>query len=105
MRSSKYCLREAMVAAQHPAVLLVDGVSSIGSLEFRQDEWSVDVAITGSQKGFMMPAGLGMVSLSPKAMERIETAGFPRHYFDLRPQVLHNGRVPDRDAVSRLSPT
>lgn len=83
-------LREAMDAAQHPALLLVDGVSSIGSLEFRQDEWGVDVAITGSQKGFMMPAGLGMLSLSPKAMERIETAGFPRHYFDLRPQVLHN---------------
>lgn len=83
-------LREAMDAAKHPALLLVDGVSSIGSLEFKQDEWGVDVAITGSQKGFMMPAGLGMVSLSPKAMERIETAGFSRHYFDLRPQVLHN---------------
>jgi alanine-glyoxylate transaminase / serine-glyoxylate transaminase / serine-pyruvate transaminase len=69
-------LREAMDAAKHPALLLVDGVSSIGSLEFQQDAWGVDVAITGSQKGFMMPAGLGMVSLSPRAMERIETAGF-----------------------------
>jgi alanine-glyoxylate transaminase/serine-glyoxylate transaminase/serine-pyruvate transaminase len=83
-------LREAMDAAKHPALLLVDGVSSIGSLEFQQDEWGVDVAITGSQKGFMMPAGLGMVSLSPRAMDRLETAGFKRHYFDLRPQVLHN---------------
>lgn len=83
-------LREAMDAAKHPALLLVDGVSSIGSLEFQQDQWGVDVAITGSQKGFMMPAGLGMVSLSPRAMERLETAGFKRHYFDLRPQVLHN---------------
>lgn len=83
-------LREAMDAAGHPALLMVDGVSSIGSLEFQQDAWGVDVAITGSQKGFMMPAGLGMVSLSPRAMDCIETAGFLRHYFDLRPQVLHN---------------
>lgn len=83
-------LRDAMDEVGHPALLLVDGVSSIGSLEFQQDAWGVDVAITGSQKGFMMPAGLGMVSLSPRAMERIETAGFHRHYFDLRPQVLHN---------------
>jgi alanine-glyoxylate transaminase/serine-glyoxylate transaminase/serine-pyruvate transaminase len=83
-------LREAMDDAHHPALLMVDGVSSIGSLEFQLDAWGVDVAITGSQKGFMMPAGLGMLALSPQAMERIETAGFARHYFDLRPQVLHN---------------
>jgi alanine-glyoxylate transaminase / serine-glyoxylate transaminase / serine-pyruvate transaminase len=83
-------LREAMDDAGHPALLMVDGVSSIGSLEFQLDAWGVDVAITGSQKGFMMPAGLGMLALSPEAMERIETAGFARHYFDLRPQVLHN---------------
>lgn len=97
-------LREAMDAAKHPALLLVDGVSSIGSLEFRQDEWGVDVAITGSQKGFMMPAGLGMVSLSPRALERIETAGFPRHYFDLRPQILHNdqGYFPYTPALAHL---
>jgi alanine-glyoxylate transaminase/serine-glyoxylate transaminase/serine-pyruvate transaminase len=97
-------LREAMDAARHPALLLVDGVSSIGSLEFQQDAWGVDVAITGSQKGFMMPAGLGMVSLSPKAMARIETAGFARHYFDLRPQVLHNdqGYFPYTPALAHL---
>lgn len=97
-------LREAMDAAKHPALLLVDGVSSIGSLEFQQDGWGVDVAITGSQKGFMMPAGLGMVSLSPRAMVRIETAGFARHYFDLRPQVLHNdqGYFPYTPALAHL---
>lgn len=97
-------LREAMDAARHPALLLVDGVSSIGSLEFQQDAWGVDVAITGSQKGFMMPAGLGMVSLSPRALDRIETAGFARHYFDLRPQVLHNdqGYFPYTPALAHL---
>lgn len=83
-------LREAMDAAKHPALLMVDGVSSIGSLEFQQDAWGVDVAITGSQKGFMMPAGLGMLSMSSAAMECAESTKFPRHYFDLRPQVLHN---------------
>ncbi|MEX2181006.1 MAG: aminotransferase class V-fold PLP-dependent enzyme [Gemmatimonadaceae bacterium] len=83
-------LREAMDAAKHPALLMVDGVSSIGSLEFRLDDWGVDVAITSSQKGFMMPAGLGMICLSPKALGCVEKAGFHRAYFDLRPQILHN---------------
>lgn len=97
-------LREAMDEAQHPALLMVDGVSSIGSLEFQQDAWGVDAAITGSQKGFMMPAGLGMLSFSPRAMERIETAGFHRHYFDARPQVLHNdqGYFPYTPALAHL---
>lgn len=83
-------VREAMDEAKHPALFIVDGVSSIGSLDFRLDEWGVDVAICGSQKGFMMPAGLGLLALSPKALARIETGGFPRSYFDLRPQVLQN---------------
>lgn len=97
-------VREAIYDAQHPALLLVDGVSSIGSLEFRFDEWGVDVAVCGSQKGFMMPAGLGMLCLSPKALARIEAARFPRAYFDLRPQVLHNdqGYFPYTPALAHL---
>lgn len=97
-------VREAIDDARHPALLLVDGVSSIGSLEFRFDEWGVDVAICGSQKGFMMPAGLGMLCLSPKALARIEAARFPRAYFDLRPQVLHNdqGYFPYTPALAHL---
>jgi alanine-glyoxylate transaminase/serine-glyoxylate transaminase/serine-pyruvate transaminase len=85
-------------------LLFVDGVSSIGSLEFQLDAWGVDVAITSSQKGFMMPAGLGMVCLSPKALERVETAGFHRAYFDLRPQILHNdqGYFPYTPALAHL---
>lgn len=97
-------IREAIDDARHPALLLVDGVSSIGSLDFRFDEWGVDVAICGSQKGFMMPAGLGMLCVSAKAMARIEQGRFPRAYFDLRPQVLHNdqGYFPYTPALAHL---
>ncbi len=77
-------VRRAMGAASHPAMLFVDGVSSIGSMDFRMDEWGVDVAITGSQKGFMLPAGLAIAAFSPKAIEAIETATLPRCFFDIR---------------------
>lgn len=97
-------VREAMDDAKHPALLMVDGVSSIGSLEFRFDEWGVDVAICGSQKGFMMPAGLGMLCVSPRAMALVEHGTYPRAYFDLRPQVLHNdqGYFPYTPALAHL---
>ncbi len=61
-------VRRALDAAGHPAMLYVDTVSSLGSLDFRFDEWRVDLAITGSQKGLMLPAGLGIVCASPRAM-------------------------------------
>ncbi len=77
-------VRGAMDAANHPALLFVDGVSSIGSMDFRMDEWAVDVAVTGSQKGFMLPAGLAIVGFSPKAMAALESATLPRWYFDVR---------------------
>ncbi len=97
-------IREAIDDAKHPALLLVDGVSSIGSLDFRLDEWGVDAAICGAQKGFMMPAGLGMLCLSPKALALVEQSNYPRHYFDLRPQVLHNdqGYFPYTPALAHL---
>ena len=69
-------VRRAMDAAGHPAMLFVDGVSSIGSMDFRMDDWGVDIAITGSQKGFMLPAGLAIVGFSEKAMAAIERAGY-----------------------------
>lgn len=59
-------VRAAMDAADHPALLLVDGVSSIGALEFRFDDWGVDVAVTGSQKALSLPTGLGLVCASDK---------------------------------------
>ncbi len=77
-------VRGAINTAAHPALLFVDGVSSIGSMDFKMDEWGVDVAITGSQKGFMLPAGLAIAAFSPKAAAMVETATLPRWYFDIR---------------------
>ncbi|MGA0541852.1 L-aspartate--glyoxylate aminotransferase BhcA [Neotabrizicola sp. VNH66] len=77
-------IRHALDAAGHPALLLVDGVSSIGSMDFRFDDWGVDIAVTGSQKGFMLPPGLAIVAFSPKAMAATETARLSRCFFDIR---------------------
>lgn len=84
VKSDIAAVRAAMDAAGHPALLLVDGVSSIGSMDFRMDEWGVDIAVTGSQKGFMLPAGLAIVGFSPRAMAAIESARLPRTFFDVR---------------------
>lgn len=64
----------------HPALLCVDGVSSVGSLDFRMDEWGVDVVVSGSQKGFMLPTGLAIVAVSQKAMELRGNADLPRTF-------------------------
>jgi alanine-glyoxylate transaminase/serine-glyoxylate transaminase/serine-pyruvate transaminase len=85
-------VRNAMDRAGHPAMLFVDGVSSIASLEFGFDAWGVDMAITGSQKGFMLPAGLGILYVSEKALARVDAARSPRAYFDLRPMREQNAR-------------
>jgi len=83
-------VRRALDAAQHPALLYVDGVSSIGSLDFRMDEWQVDLAITGSQKGLMLPAGLGIVCASPKALAARQQAKCPRAFFDFGDMLKAN---------------
>ena len=83
VKSDIGAVRQAMNAANHPALLFVDGVSSIASMDFRFDEWDVDVAVTGSQKGFMMPAGLAIVGFSRKAMDARATATLPRTFFDV----------------------
>ena len=90
VRSDIAAVRRAIDAAGHPALLYVDGVSAIGSLEFRMDDWGVDLAITGSQKGLMLPPGLGILGVSAKALARIESARSPRSYFDLRDQLKQN---------------
>jgi alanine-glyoxylate transaminase/serine-glyoxylate transaminase/serine-pyruvate transaminase len=77
-------LRRALDTAAHPALMFVDGVSSIASMDFRFDDWGVDIAVTGSQKGFMMPAGLAIVGFSARAMAAVETARLPRCFFDIR---------------------
>lgn len=68
--------------AKHPALLLVDGVSSIGAIDFRMDDWKVDVALTGSQKALSLPTGLGIVCASPKALEASKYAKSTRVFFD-----------------------
>ncbi len=82
VRSDIGAVRRALDAAGHPALLLVDGVSSIASMDFRFDAWGVDVAVTGSQKGFMLPAGLAIVGVSEKARHASRSAGLPRTFFD-----------------------
>src|SRR5881398_2445027 len=83
-------VRRAIDAAGHPAMLYVDGVSSIGSIDFRAQEWGVDCAITGSQKGLMLPAGLGIVCVSPKALAAAKRAECRRCYFDFADQSKAN---------------
>ena len=75
-------VRKAMDRASHPALLLVDVISSLGSVDYRQDEWGVDVTIGGSQKGLMLPSGLGFNALSDKAIKASSKAGLPRSYWD-----------------------
>jgi len=83
-------VRAAMDAARHPALLFVDGVSSIGSIDFRMDDWGVDLAVTGSQKGLMLPAGLGILAVSEKALAAARTATMRRAYFEFADQLAMN---------------
>ena len=84
VRSDIAGIRRALDAAGHPAMLFVDGVSSIGSMPFDMAGWGVDVAVAGSQKGFMLPAGLAILGVSPKALAAMEHATLPRTFFDFR---------------------
>ncbi len=90
VKSDIAAVRELLTKAKHPAMLLVDGVSSIASMDFRMDEWGVDIAITGSQKGFMLPPGLAILGVSPKALAAMETAKLPRTFFDFRDMLNTN---------------
>jgi alanine-glyoxylate transaminase / serine-glyoxylate transaminase / serine-pyruvate transaminase len=83
-------VRQAMDAAKHPALLLVDAVSSLASIDFRMDEWGVDICVTGSQKGLMLPAGLGIVCASEKALAARESAKMPRCFFDFGDMIRAN---------------
>jgi alanine-glyoxylate transaminase/serine-glyoxylate transaminase/serine-pyruvate transaminase len=75
-------VRKAMDDAGHPALLLVDVISSLASIDYRHDEWGVDVTVGGSQKGLMLPPGLSFNALSPKALAAHEAAKLPRSYWD-----------------------
>jgi alanine-glyoxylate transaminase/serine-glyoxylate transaminase/serine-pyruvate transaminase len=75
-------IRRAMDEARHPALLLVDTVSSLGSIDYRHDEWRVDVTVAGSQKGLMLPPGLSFNAISEKALAASKEARLPRSYWD-----------------------
>jgi alanine-glyoxylate transaminase/serine-glyoxylate transaminase/serine-pyruvate transaminase len=83
-------VRRAMTAAAHPALLLVDTISSLGSIDYRHDEWQVDVTIGCSQKGLMLPPGLGFNAISDKAIAASKSARLPRAYWEWAPMIADN---------------
>ena len=97
-------LREVMDACGHPAMLFVDAISSLGSIDFRMDEWGVDLAVSGSQKGLMLPAGLGILAASEKALHSMQSATSRRCYFDLADMITTNasGYFPYTPALPML---
>jgi len=90
VNSDVAAIRRALDEARHPALLFVDSVSALASVDFRMDEWAVDVCISGSQKGLMLPAGLGVTCVSEKALVAARSAKYPRCYFDYQDMVTAN---------------
>lgn len=97
-------VRRILDDLRHPALLFVDGVSSIASIDFRMEEWGVDVAVAGSQKGFMLPTGLAIVCVSEKALKAGRTASLPRCFFDYKDMLKANvqGYFPYTPAATLL---
>jgi alanine-glyoxylate transaminase/serine-glyoxylate transaminase/serine-pyruvate transaminase len=85
-------IRAAIDRARHPALFMVDTISSLASIDYRHDEWGVDVTVAGSQKGLMLPPGLGLNAVSQKALAAAETARLPRSYWDWS-AMLEAGRT------------
>ena len=85
-------VRRALDCAGHPALLLVDAISSLGAMEYRHDEWGVDVTVAGSQKGLMLPPGLGFNAISERARAAMAGARLPRSYWDWQPILSANER-------------
>jgi alanine-glyoxylate transaminase/serine-glyoxylate transaminase/serine-pyruvate transaminase len=85
-------IRAAIDGAGHPALLLVDAVSSLCAMELRHDDWGVDVTISGSQKGLMLPPGLSFAAVNRKALDAHQNAGLPRSYWDWSAMLAANER-------------
>lgn len=102
--SDARAIREAIDAAGHPALLLVDTVSSLASIDFRFDEWEIDVALTGTQKGLMLPPGMAVLCVGPRALARAEQVSTPRYFFDWRPVIteMRRGYFPYTPATLML---
>ena len=97
-------IRAAMNAAKHPALLIVDAISSLAAMECRHDDWGVDVTISGSQKAMMLPPGLSFNAVSEKALAASKTARLPRSYFDWGAmlEINRTGYFPYTPAISLL---
>ena len=97
-------IRKAIDAAGHPALLLVDTISSLGSVDYRHDEWGVDVTVSGSQKGLMLPPGLGFTAISDKARAAGKSNNLPRSYWDWEEMLKPNatGYFPYTPATNLL---
>lgn len=97
-------VREAMDRARHPALLMVDAISSLACADLRHDEWRVDVTIAGSQKGLMVPPGLSFNAISERALAAMATATLDRGYWDWEPLVTANrtGFFPYTPAVNLM---
>jgi alanine-glyoxylate transaminase/serine-glyoxylate transaminase/serine-pyruvate transaminase len=83
-------VRRAINRARHPALFIVDAISSLGSIDYRHDEWEVDVTVTGSQKGLMLPPGLGFNAVSEKALAASKSSTMPRAYWDWQEMIKMN---------------
>jgi alanine-glyoxylate transaminase/serine-glyoxylate transaminase/serine-pyruvate transaminase len=83
-------IRRSFDAVDHPALLMVDTISSLGSIDYRHDEWDVDVTVAGSQKGLMLPPGLGFNAVGPRALAASKTARLSRSYWDWAPMLRDN---------------
>src|SRR5712692_148489 len=97
-------IRRALDRADHPALLLVDVVSSLASIDFRMDEWGVDVALAGPQKGLMLAPGMAILAVSERAVRASEKAKGPRSFWDWQPVIERNrrGQYPYTPATSLL---
>ncbi|MFY8113141.1 MAG: pyridoxal-phosphate-dependent aminotransferase family protein, partial [Rhabdaerophilum sp.] len=85
-------VRAAIDRANHPALLMVDTISSLGSIDYRHDEWGVDVTVAGSQKGLMLPPGLSFNAVSDKALAVSRTNAFPRSFWDWHEMIAINDK-------------
>src|SRR5204863_5590545 len=85
-------IREAIDRAHHPALYMVDTISSLASIDYRHDEWKVDVTVGGSQKGLMLPPGLGFNAVSKKALAAHKAARLPRSYWDWDEMLSSNAK-------------
>ena len=102
--SNVQAVRRALDRAKHPALLLVDTISSLAVSDFRHDEWGVDVTIAGAQKGLMLPPGLGFNAISDKALAASKRAKLPRAYWDWQPLIAaaESGFFPFTPATNML---